>query len=245
MNDLHEGLDLKKRKVERGESTDFLSSMTFALQTPANCGCDECGTVAGVPPTIADAIQSFKRQRALKRAQNRQLVKRKDTISIYEWALPMLAEPLLEFGSSHRFIYVKRLPGFIQTIGQDGIVGSRNEEMSRLRMSWKQGDVVLVPSNGGRAVGFVHVNDATSTTNKGDEKDSALGQTFATLTICKIPAQDSGKSQRSDGSTDSESWYNRVRRLCFQILEDVASDAVAGYKLDDAHAEIVKECMGQ
>lgn len=221
-------------------SSLFLSSMTFASKAASygSCNCDECFLPAGssmIPSTIANAVLNYKRQRPLKRTQDRVLVKRQDEISIWEWVLPLRAEPLLEFGSSHRLVYVKRLPGTLQTIGQDGIVGSKQEEESRLLLDWKQGDVIFAKSNGGRAVGYVH---ARKTVNDDENEESV----HATLLICKVPDKKETPRRENENRLLIPSWDDRIRNLAVDMLREIPEETTTRI-LSDTQTKIVIECM--
>jgi hypothetical protein len=84
--------------------------MTFASGgLMRNCDCDECNFV---PLPIADAIRQHKRMsmtHALPRTQNRTLVARQGLISIWRLTMPVDAEPLMEFGNSHRIVLIDSL----------------------------------------------------------------------------------------------------------------------------------------
>lgn len=73
-----------------------------------NCDCDECDFI---PVQIAVAIRQHKRLKthALTRTQDRTLVARADTISVWKLTMPVDAEPLIEFGNSHRIVLVDSL----------------------------------------------------------------------------------------------------------------------------------------
>jgi len=98
----------QKRKETHG-SDAFLSSMTFASGgVMRNCDCDECDFI---PIPIAEAIRQHKRMRthALTRTQDRSLVARAGTVSVWKLTMPVDAEPLIEFGNSHRIVLVDSL----------------------------------------------------------------------------------------------------------------------------------------
>ena len=85
----------------------FLSSMTFASGDIArNCDCDECGLI---PVSIANAIRQHKRRKVVQRTQDRSLVTRADGLSVWKNTMPLQAEPLIEFGNSHRIVLVDKL----------------------------------------------------------------------------------------------------------------------------------------
>jgi len=213
------------------QSSSFVASMTFASagrDLLPNCDCDECGTGGSfVPETIRAAIREHKRQKllassspsssqgainnssssGLRRTQNRALVRRcsATAVAVWEWTLPLSAEPLLEFGNASvdRLLWVKRLPQrvststttssiatsiAIQSIGT-GIVGSSHEEKARLTLDWKEGDVLLVPSNQGKAVGWVVKEiemEIRNTTGSTETATTAYGGP-AVFIIVKVP----------------------------------------------------------
>lgn len=99
----------KKRTKMHGTNDAFLSSMTFASGgIMRNCDCDECDFI---PAPIADAIREHKRQRTLaqSRTQDRSLVARHGAISVWKLTMPIDAEPLIEFGNSHRIVLIDTL----------------------------------------------------------------------------------------------------------------------------------------
>ena len=170
----------------------------------------------------------------MKRTQERLLLKRKDDISVWEWALPLNAEPLLEFGSSHRIVIVKTLPGVLQTVGSQGIVGSQQEEKSRQALLWKEGDVVLVPSKDQQAVGYVHVQNPTMQT---------ATATFASLIICKIPPSTSYPAQEDLLPL----WHIRLRSLCRELMRELpiqTGTELNAVLLQESQAAVVRECVG-
>jgi hypothetical protein len=92
-------------------------------------------------------------------------------VSAWEWELPLGAEPKVEFGASHRVVWIRRCPGALQSIaasqggGTAMVVGSSDEESRRVLLEdWTAGAVVFVPSNGGHAVGYAHVNPKPTST---------------------------------------------------------------------------------
>ena len=159
------------------------------------------GSEAGLPDAIREALQRRKRQRLetgpIKRTQQRTFICRTyceignkettdsssspggggggggcGTISLYEVTMPLNAEPLIEFGTSHRMIYVKRLPSssIIESIGE-GIIGSQDEETTRQRLTdWTEGTVVLVPSTDGKAAGWIHSIASKDKVNNNDSE---------------------------------------------------------------------------
>mmetsp|Transcript_10651 Transcript_10651/g.31507 ORF Transcript_10651/g.31507 Transcript_10651/m.31507 type:complete len:270 (-) Transcript_10651:318-1127(-) len=168
----------------------FLSSMTFATGVQRDCDCDECGLCggldtpagrpagmsaigAGVPPDVAEYIREHKKSKLasgpVTRRQERVLVARADGASVYRLTIPPGADPLVEFGNSHRIVVVDRLKkcSRVKSIGK-GIVGSSDEEKARKTVGWEEGKAYLMPCNGGRALGWVNENTEEKE-RKGDE----------------------------------------------------------------------------
>jgi hypothetical protein len=106
-------LSQRKSKAMSGQkrnNNDFLSSMTFAGGgLMRDCDCDECEFV---PASIREAIRQHKRLKtssSLTRTQDRSLVARENTISVWKLTMPVDAEPLIEFGGSHRIVLIDTL----------------------------------------------------------------------------------------------------------------------------------------
>lgn len=141
------------------KSTAFVASMTFASGSirERNCDCGDCDDGGGLP----EVFQLHKRQRLMEtpicRSQERILVSRQGRISIWKLTLPKNADPLVEFGSTHRIVYVQRkeASSCLLSIGK-GIIGSSDESKSRNEVNWNQGNAYMVPSNGGKALGWIH-----------------------------------------------------------------------------------------
>jgi len=174
-----------KNKRENSKLDDFVSSMTFASSFGYGfcyCSDDECGRCPDkLPGPIAEAVRNYKRSRtgsspftsmsndgssefaiplifsSSKPRQERQLIARHEGISFWKLTMPQDAEPLIEYGSSHRLVYVKQLPrnSKLISIGR-GIYGSSMEEKERIDMKWKNKGWYLVPSNGGKSIGWIH-----------------------------------------------------------------------------------------
>jgi hypothetical protein len=111
----------------------------------------------------------------------------------------------------------------IQSLGAGGVVGSHGEESTRADLAdWEAGSVVFVPSNGGRAVGYVHRNVDGATTGPESESVGAdsggieknrsanapatagVGGRYATLLIAKIPDRLVARDGLEDESCDYE-----------------------------------------
>ena len=136
----------------------FLQSMTFAQQ---GCDCDECYVL---PSTIERALVVHRDKRPRIVEQTRHLVLRHTNgTAVWDWTLPAGAtEPLTEFGTRARLVWVLKLPenGKLWSIGNQGIIGSQAEQESRKELDWVEGSIYVVPSNGGKAVGWVSPDTA-------------------------------------------------------------------------------------
>jgi hypothetical protein len=244
------------------EMDSFLASMTFAgtgahLQR-GGCDCDECGGITGgmLPQAIIDAIRAHKKLQAetvpLKRTQQRELLQRKDSLCVYRLTLPLDSQPLVEFGSTHRLVWIQKLSPHskLWSIGK-GIVGSQDEENARQPLNdWKQGDVFLVPSNGGKAIAWIHTTTTAATTTTTATtpggKDSTTDPTspipqekqetpssssgHAVLIICKIPKDavvTDGNTTTAPDETNQPSaqdWPPIVANTCAVALHKFTSD---------------------
>jgi hypothetical protein len=212
-------------------SDDFVRSMTFAASSqggPSSCDCDECGAF---PLSILAALRNRKRQRLemgaapmMTRTQHREFLQRHGNISLYRLTMPSGAAPLVEFGNSHRLIWIQRQPakGTFRSIGK-GIIGSSDEEQSRLTLDdWTEGTVVLVPSNGGKAVGWIFNHNNDNNSHQGDDnsndkdkqsqqerivKDSLLEATStggpAVMLVAKIPVDRLQQCQEAAANSDT------------------------------------------
>lgn len=246
----------RKRSIDDAQSgssidpTDpFAASMTFTSigNSPGGCDCDECGVGASyLPNAIALAVKRHKaaiQAMPLKRTQYRALGKREQQVAVYNWTLPADAEPLVEFGNSHRLIWIQRLPdaSVIKAIGK-GIIGSADEERQRVALDWKQGDIVFVPSNGGKAVGWVHHAAPSNEEGTGDDA-STKPAGHVVLQIAKVPAEQTGPS---GNNVESEGlpWYDTIRNVCVKLLEAHKDSTVpTSIILDGEDAMLIRESM--
>ena len=187
--------------------------MTFTHAKSRDCDCDECGVA--LPAPIMAAIRERKRQRRedlpLRRTQDRTLVVRKEGITLWRVTMPVDAEPLVEFGSSHRLLWIKRLSNscILRSIGK-GIIGSSDEEKSRKVMNWAEGNMYLIKSNGGKAVGWTNNvrNDDPSTT---EDKGHAI------LEVVKIPLN-------LPTTLNDSSWRSVFIKFCKKALLELEQD---------------------
>jgi hypothetical protein len=113
----HNGEAAASAETQAGTFDSFISSMMFATGSAGvrgGCDCDECGGFGNVPLAIIESIRRHKRLRKetgpLKRTQLRELVAREGLISIYKITMPLEAEPLIEYGTSHRLVWIQQLP---------------------------------------------------------------------------------------------------------------------------------------
>lgn len=262
------------------QSSDFLQSMTFANRSQHNaalfrCDCDECGVVGSsgqsfIPNAIQQALNDYKEQQkrsgvSFRRTQERTLVRKHSLqlsddsfklLSIWQWTLPQHAEPLLEFGNSHRIVYIQRLSGVLKQIGT-GIVGSSHEEQGRKVLPWRVGDVYFVPSRQqGKAVGWIlEAEDVAAAAVVEEEvvvvpskKLKTTGSRRmpesrpAVLFMVKIPPETLSASDE----THDNFWYNSVLSVCKGALKGREVDDNAEYwKVDEAGAKRIKDlCSG-
>ena len=102
----------------KSDQDAFLASMTFSsVDFGRGCDCDECDLV---PSDIRRAIKAHKRQKLhhgpMMRTQDRALVVREESITVWKWTMPLNAEPLIEYGNNHRIVFVAQLPKVISTM---------------------------------------------------------------------------------------------------------------------------------
>mmetsp|Transcript_625 Transcript_625/g.1080 ORF Transcript_625/g.1080 Transcript_625/m.1080 type:complete len:293 (+) Transcript_625:40-918(+) len=247
-------------------STEFIASMTFANGTnDLGCDCDECGVP--LPAPIMAAVRKRKRERLLARpllfsTQERTLISRQEGISIWKTVVPVAADPLVEFGQSHRLLWVKQLDPktcHIKSIGQ-GIIGSSSEEESRKQLDWDEGDIYLVKSNGGKAVGWTHClnkqeEDTTDTVKSIANKDKSASSSAAKpaiLITIKIPlnkmSEDTSSSEDElpdvEGVT-SDTWASYFLKLSQIVLKDDDEHSPGIVKLSEEHRKSVRHAMGK
>lgn len=108
--------NMSQQGNRKSDQDAFLASMTFSsVDFGRGCECDECDQV---PSDIRRAIQAHKRLKLqhvpLMRTQDRALVAREESITVWKWTMPLNAEPLIEYGNNHRIVFVAHLPKVIQ-----------------------------------------------------------------------------------------------------------------------------------
>lgn len=233
-------------------SADFLSSMTFANgNNDLGCDCDEC-EVSALPAPIMEAVRKRKREILLARplfsTQERTLISRQEGVAIWKTVVPVGAEPLVEFGQSHRILWVKQLESqkcHLRSIGE-GIIGSSDEEESRKQLDWEKGDIFLVKSNGGKAVGWTHcLNEG----KKIDDTTTGDGIEPAILITIKIPlskikdVEPVGEQFPNVEDVTSDSWASYFLKIA-QILVETDQEYSPGiFKLSEAHRKAVRHAL--
>ena len=192
----------------------FMASMTFAHGVVRDCDCDECG-LEPVPQSIKDAIRKHKRAKVMSVVeithQERHLVKREGGLSIWRLILPVSSEPLVEYGNSHRLVWVKSMSDNVEvkSIGT-GIVGSAAEEKARRSVGWKANGGYVIPSNGGKAVGWV-------CTKKDDEnEESSTGSASVEVIIIKVTPE--ALSIEKDDEESGKNWTKAIKELFIKEL---------------------------
>jgi hypothetical protein len=207
--------------------SQFLASMTFG-RISCDCSDDECkerpSTLStDVPNAIMEAIRQYRdshtRQQRSRQSAERRLLFRSSSqpLFVYQWTLPFdVSEPLVEYGSSHRLVWIKSLPRglLLQAIGtmritkdtgstttDDGpmILGSALEEEHRTMLpDWRENDVIFVPSTGGKAVGWIVNQDDNVSVNESKGNDARAVLCIAKLSAdCSLDADDEDDSLTS------------------------------------------------
>jgi 4a-hydroxytetrahydrobiopterin dehydratase len=130
-------------------------------------------------------------------------------------------------------IWIQRLPHMSPTAGINaiysigkGIIGSSDEEKSRKCLTdWNAGTVVLVPSNGGKAVGWIYDKTKNGTadsneTSVSSEQMASAGH--AEFIMAKIPVD--MLASRNDSSHDEQpQWVTTLQKYCQEGLQAMAS----------------------
>jgi len=175
--------------------------------------------------------------------------------------MPKNAEPLVEFGSNHRIVWVKQLEtqnanaseknksGTLEWIGK-GTIGSSDEEKSRKTMTeWTEGNFFLVPSNGGKAVGWIYGSDDSDShdpptdTAPAEEKH---GDGFAVLFVAKIPLGIIIDKEQHRARERNHQWTNRLIDCCRSGLEECEnqSDKTPSYhKFSGEASKLLKKAF--
>ena len=200
----------------------FMASMTFAHGAARDCDCDECG-LEPLPPSIAEAVRKHKRAKLMSVVeithQERHLIGREGGLSIWRLRLPINSEPMIEYGNSHRIVLVQHMPITlrVKSIGA-GIVGSAAEEQARIPVGWKAGGGYVIPSNGGKAVGWVCMA-------KDDQDESSVGNAFVEIFVIKItPEELEAVHVEDDGGESVKSWTEAIKKIFNEELR--SNDAV-------------------
>lgn len=90
-----------------------------------------------------------------------------------------------------------------------GVVGSSDEEKGRTKMTWTKRSAWLIPQNGGRAVGWVHIKD---------NKDSKDPVGHAIMYVIKIPPEVLEKDNGE--AVDLPEWAESVLEICGKNLNE-------------------------
>ena len=208
----------------------FMASMTFAHGAARDCDCDECG-LEPLPPSIAEAVRKHKRAKLMSVVeithQERHLIGREGGLSIWRLRLPINSEPMIEYGNSHRIVLVQHMPITlrVKSIGA-GIVGSAAEEQARIPVGWKAGGGYVIPSNGGKAVGWVCMA-------KDDQDESSVGNAFVEIFVIKItPEELEAVHVEDDGGESVKSWTEAIKKIFNEELRsnDAVPSSVKTYK---------------
>lgn len=194
----------------------FMASMTFAHGVVRDCDCDECG-MEPVPQSIKDAVRKHKRAKLMSVVeithQERHLVKRDGGLSIWRLKLPVGSEPMVEYGNSHRLVLVKSMSDNVEvkSIGT-GIVGSAAEEKARQSVGWKADGGYVIPSNGGKAVGWM-------CTKKDDEiEESSTGSASVEVLIIKATPDALSIIEKDDEEESGKNWTKAIKELFIKEL---------------------------
>jgi hypothetical protein len=239
-----------------------MESMTFASGELGRkqCDCDECGSI---PFDVWEEVRKSKRLRIetgpLKRTQDRKLIQRdQGGMAVWNLVMPLDAEPLVEFGTSHRLVWAKRLPesSSIKAIGQ-GIIGSSHEEQNRIKLPWREGKVYLVQSSG-TAVGWVHIArercqdgsvEPTVDTNFTSLADETPAITYprglATFVIVKIPPEklESVPPEEDEVQHAKASWVDVALSVFKNSVKESQQDQTMPWELTEADSEKLKEAL--
>jgi len=114
----------------------------------------------------------------------------------------------------------------IQSIGKGGVVGSSQETKTRESLDWRHENAYLIPSNGGKAIGWIHImkknNESKNNNNMVDVVPPVV------LMVFKIPAlQQQQQSVDQPGTEHGDNpsfWPDQVRRECMTLLNQNKSD---------------------
>ena len=218
----------------------FMASMTFSHGVARDCDCDECG----LPPSIAEAVRKHKRAKLMSVVeithQERHLIAREGGLSIWRLKLPLNSEPMIEYGNSHRIVLVQHLPKTlgVKSIGA-GIVGSAAEEKARIPVGWKAGGGYVIPSNGGKAVGWV-------CTTKDNQDESSVGNASVEIIVIKItPEELEAVHVEDDGSESVKSWTKAIKKIFNEELpsNDADGDSAVPSSGKTTSKELAPTCI--
>jgi hypothetical protein len=160
---------------------------------------------------------------------------REGPLAVWKTTMPIDAEPLVEFGSSHRLICIKSLSpeSRLRSIGE-GIIGASDEEKSRTDLDdWTQGNMYFVYSTGGKAVGWTH-------NFKQNDEEKRTGP-HAVLQIAKIPQNSLDGTQTEVGS----SWSSIFIKLSRKALQNKSAESQKYYKFPEIDCVILKKAFAE
>jgi len=98
----------------------------------------------------------------------------------------------------------------LHSIGK-GIIGSSDEEKSRTTVNWKEGKGYLVPSNGGRALGWIARSNVSS-----QKEDNSKCEP---VELVMIKMSQAGISQIHGKSTSDANWMNAIGSIFKQHVD--------------------------
>mmetsp|Transcript_44953 Transcript_44953/g.66145 ORF Transcript_44953/g.66145 Transcript_44953/m.66145 type:complete len:332 (+) Transcript_44953:86-1081(+) len=236
----------------------FLTSMTFASFNCECGGCDECCT-STVPPDIALAIREHKRARKMSefvpgmissgglfsnannfsswkqgfQNQERSLVSREMGVSLWSLTIPRGAPPLIEYGNSDRIVFVKEMAkdANLVSIGR-GIFGSSDEERDRKPMCWEEGKAYLVPSNGGKTLGWIYQQEnecGKEEKDSGDDTPAIKYTKTEQVVIFTIKLANKSAGGDETGDAVSENMTDWVRKVTTMFQKNLPSKSIAGH----------------
>eukprot|EP00563_Minutocellus_polymorphus_P021087 CAMPEP_0197718062 /NCGR_PEP_ID=MMETSP1434-20131217/2366_1 /TAXON_ID=265543 /ORGANISM="Minutocellus polymorphus, Strain CCMP3303" /LENGTH=258 /DNA_ID=CAMNT_0043302669 /DNA_START=24 /DNA_END=800 /DNA_ORIENTATION=- len=218
----------------------FMASMTFAHGVERDCDCDECG-LEPLPPSIAEAVRKHKRAKLMSVVeithQERQLIGRDGGLSIWRLKLPVGSEPLVEYGNSHRIVLVQHMSKGVEvkSIGT-GIVGSAAEEKARTSVGWNDGGGYVIPSNGGKAAGWV----CTTKDDKDELSDGNVSVDSVDIVVIKATHE---ALVDDDGDESAKSWTKAIKKIFNEELPTNDNDGESAVPSSVETKELARTCI--
>ena len=103
---------------------------------------------------------------------------------------------------------------------------------------WTEGNFFLVPSNGGKSIGWIHTNGNDSASvhlgkaKDGDFKETTVTETkqsesynLALLYVAKIPMYLVDKEKRTSEESSNKTWTNQLIECCRNGLESYKNES--------------------